>query len=165
MFTTVFSTHRHPASTNPAHPVQCPFRFVILATKALRSQASRQTCLHRKYNKRPGTYAGYSCVWRLGCFAGAWRRGSWHFQVASLHLQLIMNLCPLHYFSFLSKRSGWRMPPAERGALHICMNYIHAYIHTRTCLEAWRSGTRTRPVAEKSPNIGLKKPIAYLHII
>ena len=26
-----------------------------------------------------------------GCFPGAWRRGSWHFQVTSLHLQSIMD--------------------------------------------------------------------------
>ena len=28
----------------------------------------------------------------VGCFPGAWRRGSWHFQVASLHLQSSMGL-------------------------------------------------------------------------
>ena len=28
----------------------------------------------------------------VGCFPGAWRRGSWHFQVASLHLQSSMDL-------------------------------------------------------------------------
>ena len=34
------------------------------------------------------TYAVYSsCMWRPGCFPGAWWRGSWHFHVASLHLQ------------------------------------------------------------------------------
>ena len=41
-------------------------------------------------------------MWHLGCVPGAWRRGSWHFQVASLHVQSIMDLCPLHtIFSFL----------------------------------------------------------------
>ena len=28
----------------------------------------------------------------VGCFPGAWRRGSWHFQVASLHLQSSMRV-------------------------------------------------------------------------
>ena len=28
----------------------------------------------------------------VGCFPGAWRRGSWHFEVASLHLQSTMVL-------------------------------------------------------------------------
>ena len=35
--------------------------------------------LHRECNKIPDTYAVYSCVWRLGCSPGAWRRGSWHY--------------------------------------------------------------------------------------
>ena len=37
----------------------------------------------------------------LGRFPGAWRRGSWHFQVASLHLQpsmWIFSLSASHYF-------------------------------------------------------------------
>ena len=57
----------------------------------------------------------------VGCFPGAWRRGSWHFQVASLHLQSSMDfsLSASHCFSFLSKRSGRRRPPAERSALYI----------------------------------------------
>ena len=76
---------------------QRPCRLVTLETKALQSQDSRQTYIYiAKCNKIPGTCAVYSCVWRLGCFPGAWRRGSWHFEVASLHLQSIMNRCPLH---------------------------------------------------------------------
>ena len=61
----------------------------------------------------------------VGCFPGAWRRGSWHFQVASLHLQSSMDFSfsASHHFSFLSKRSGRRMPPAERIAL-----YKHTWI-------------------------------------
>ena len=52
---------------------------------------------------------------------------------SSRQFALTINHEPLsasHYFSFLSKGSGWRMPPAERSALYIRMNYIHAYIHT-----------------------------------
>ena len=52
--------------------------------------------------------------------------GSWHVQVASLRLQSIMGtsvrFTSCLYFSFLSKRSGRRMPPAERSALHNIMD-------------------------------------------
>ena len=74
----------------------------------------------------------------VGCFPGAWRRGSWHFQVASLHLQSSMDLSlsASHYFSSLSKRSGRRMPPAERSALYSSTNTSHSSstldIHART---------------------------------
>ena len=57
----------------------------------------------------------------VGCFPGAWRGGSWHFQVARLHfLQSSMDFSfsASHHFSFPSKRSGRRMPPAERSALY-----------------------------------------------
>ena len=40
--------------------------------------------------KIPGTYAVYPCMWRLGCFPEAWRRGS--YQLASLHLQSFMSV-------------------------------------------------------------------------
>ena len=46
-------------------------------------------------------------MWRPGCFPGAWRRRSWHFQVANWHLQSIIDLCPLHdffCFPFLGER-------------------------------------------------------------
>ena len=52
-------------------------------------------------------YAVYSCVWILmrvasvGCFPGAWRRGPWHFQVASLHLQSSMDLLFVRFTLFL----------------------------------------------------------------
>ena len=81
--------------------------------------------IHRKY-KIPGTYtnkryAVYSCVWRLGCFPGERQRGSWHFQVASLHLQSIKHgpsLCPLHgiWISTQAYRAAYAVP-AERSAV------------------------------------------------
>ena len=45
---------------------QCPCRFVVLATKALYSHKlrDRHMYIHRKH-MIPGTYAVYSCVWRL----------------------------------------------------------------------------------------------------
>ena len=62
----------------------------------------------------------------LGYFPGAWQRGSWYFQVAGLHLQSSMDFSfsTPHYFSFLSKRSGRRMPPAERSALHVLRFFL-----------------------------------------
>ena len=91
---------------------------------SVKSQVSRQdTYIHRtcKYSKIPGTYVRdlLMRVASVGCFPGARRRGSWHFQVASLHLRSSMDLSSSasHYFTFLSKRSGRRMPPAERIAL------------------------------------------------
>ena len=89
VFKTAFSTHRHPA-----HLVSVPIRHPR-GKRCVVTSFETDICLHRKYNKIPGTYMVYSCVCRPGC-PGAWRRGSWHFQVASLHLQSIMDLCPLH---------------------------------------------------------------------
>ena len=81
--------------------------------------------VHRKYLRyQVHTRCTPACMWRPGCFPGAWRRTSWHFQVTGLHLQLTAGLCPLHKFHVLSnvplmsKRSGRRMPPAKRSALY-----------------------------------------------
>ena len=73
--------------------------------------------IHRKHNKMPGTYTVYSCMRRPGCFPGAWRRGSWHFHVASLHLQSIIDLGPLHIiFTFFLREQARRAANAARGA-------------------------------------------------
>ena len=108
-----------------------PCRFVILETTTLESQASRQThthiYTHRKYNKIPGTYAVYLCMWRRpGCFPGAWRRCPWHFQVASLHLQSIMDLCPLHViiFLFFLPEQAYRPADAARGAKRLVYIFL-----------------------------------------
>ena len=83
----------------------------------------------------------------VGCFPGWWRRGSWHFQVASLHLPYqawTFSLSASHYFCFLSKRSarsGRRMLPAERSALYIvriilCFTFLFVY-HSYFCHSSW----------------------------
>ena len=128
---------------------QCPCRFVILAKKnALYSHKLRDRhiymlrsiyyiyisriqdtrCVHTRYIHT----SKYMRVASVGCFSGAWRRGSWHFQVASLDLSLFAS----HYFSFLSKRSGRRsMPPAERSALYTSIKYRQMPIDdTRTMI-------------------------------
>ena len=89
---------------------QCPCRFVILATKALQSQASRQT------------YIRYSCGILLRVASGlfSWNVAAGLLAFSSRQFALTINHGPLsasHYFSSLSKRSGRRMPPAERSAL------------------------------------------------
>ena len=109
----------------PAHPVSVPIRY---PSDKISAVVSFETGIkiNRKYNKIPLKYEHtvHSSVWCPGCFPGTWRRDSWHFEVANLHLQLIMDLCPLHVliiFPFFlpgaSKRSGWRMPPAKRSAM------------------------------------------------
>ena len=118
-------------------PSLCPCRFVILATKkALNSHKLRDRHVYASQiqdTRQVHTYIRgiLMRVASVGCFPGAWRWGSWHFQVASLHLQSSMNLylSASQYFSFLSKRSGRHTPPAERNALYtvcicICMSYI-----------------------------------------
>ena len=61
-------------------------------------------------------------------FPGAWRRSSWHFQVASLHLQSSVDLLFVRFtLSFLSKRSGRRMPPAERRALYHILLFLSSF--------------------------------------
>ena len=127
VFRTFFFTHRHPASTNPAHPVSVPIHPIDEKSSAV---TSSETDIYiyianTRYQVHTYTYGVYSCVWRLGCFPGAWRRGSWHFQVASLHLQSSMDLflSASHYFSFLSKRSGRRMRGAKR-LVSTCCNAV-----------------------------------------
>ena len=120
VYRTVFSTHRHPASTNPAHSVSVPIRHPINKSDKKSSAVTNfktDIYLHRKCSKIPGRYAVYSRVWRLGCF-GAWGRGSWHFQVASSHfLQSIMNHFVRFTLFFHPADLCVRTPPAERSAL------------------------------------------------
>ena len=113
----------------PPHPVSVPIRHPSHRKLCIvLTSFETDIYIHGKYKITPGTYIrgilimlGASLVF----FPGAWWRGSWHFQVASLHLQSSMDLSlsASHYFSFLSKRSGRRMPPAERSALHF--QYIY----------------------------------------
>ena len=79
--------------------------------------------MHRKY-KIPDTCTRgiLMRVASVGCFPGVWRRGSWRFQVASLHLQSStdLSLSASHYFSFLSKPSPTAY--AARGAKRLVLN-------------------------------------------
>ena len=124
VFKTVFPTHRHPASTSPAHPVSVPIRHPSDQSSAVTSFeadiyiyiANATRCqVHTRYTHACGVRVAF-----LKHGGGALGR----FDVASLHLQSIMDLRPLHVislFSFLSKRSGRSMPPAERSALYLVL--------------------------------------------
>ena len=77
--------------------------------------------LHRKCNKIPGTYAIYSCVWRLWVIFlehGGGALDIFTSPVCTYNQAWTFSLSASHYFYFLSKRSGRRMPPAERSALY-----------------------------------------------
>ena len=76
VFFLVFSTHRHPASTSPAHPVSVPIHPIINKGDESSAVTSFETgiCIpgtsQMQQDTRyiPGTrYILYS-VWRLGCF-------------------------------------------------------------------------------------------------
>ena len=122
----VFSTHRHQASTAVKHTQSvCPCRFVILATQ--------------ESHKIPGAYGVYSCVWRL-CVVflehGGGALGIFKSPVCTYNQAWTLSLSASHYFSFLSKRSGRRMPPAERSALYIRRNafsYVLLTININSC--------------------------------
>ena len=123
----------HQAALQSGTFSQCPCRFVILATKeALYYVTSFETdtYIHRKYQyKIPevhttvhntrythacGVYGSFSWSMAAGLLAFSSRQFALHNQACG------SSLCPLHtIFSFLSMRSGWRMPPAERSALDI----------------------------------------------
>ena len=97
------------------------------------------------------TYAVYSCVWRLWVVFlehGGGALGIFKSPVCtkSYNEAWTFSLSASHYFSFLSKRSGRRMPPAERSALYIIHTYqvyINIYIYIRTWEERKNERQRT----------------------
>ena len=121
-------THRHPASTNPAQSVSVPSRHASDKSSVVTSFETG-ICIHRKYNKIPCTYAAYThaCgAWVVlsSMVAGFLAFSRRQFALTISHIPLSAS----HYFSFLSKRSGRRMPPAERSALYI---YFEVYTLTQ----------------------------------
>ena len=122
----------HPSTSSKHYIVQhtqCPCRFVILliATKKapyshkLRGRHTEYTSIHirKKDNRYVHTYHVHGIlmlVASVGCFPGAWRRGSWHFQVASLHLQSSTDLLFVRLtLIFLPEQALWAAY-AARGA-------------------------------------------------
>ena len=102
-------------STSPAHPVSVPIRHASDKSSVVTSFETG-ICIHRKYNKIPGTCAvythacgGWAVFLEYGCGApGIFKSPAFTYDHGLLSAS--------HYFSFLGKRSG-RMPPAERSAL------------------------------------------------
>ena len=114
VFRTVFSTHRHRASTNPAHPVSVPIRHPTDKSSAVTSFET-DICLHRKCNKIHTTRYTHACgVW--GCLLkhGGGALGIFKSPVSTYNQAWTFSLSASHYFSFLSKRSGRRMPRASQ---------------------------------------------------
>ena len=75
----------------------------------------------------PGILLIDACGVCCGLFSWSMAAGlqDWHFQVASLHLHQAWTFrnsssASQKFCIFLSKRSGRRMPPAERSALYSC---------------------------------------------
>ena len=91
VFKTVFFTHRHPA-----HPVSVPIRhpreisYVVTSFETDVYIYTSQVLQDTRYIR------GILMHVASGLFScGAWRRGSWYFQVLNFHLQSVMGLCPL----------------------------------------------------------------------
>ena len=114
---------------DPAHAVSVPIRHPSDKICSYKLRDIRKKTRQIQDTRCKSGILIMTCVWRpAGLFPGTWRRGSWHFQVVSVHLQSIMDLCPLHThfcFSFLSKRSGRREVPC----IYIYLNgaYISAH--------------------------------------
>ena len=106
--------------------VSVPVRHPSDKESFVSSQASRQMCIYRKY-KIPGTYIRgiLMCVASMGCFPGAWRRGSWHFQVASFHLQTRMDLLFVRFTLCFLLEQASREVYAARGAKRLECTCLH----------------------------------------
>ena len=106
----------HPSTSSKHYIVKHarrPCRFVILATKALYSQASRQVDVYTSHI--------HGILMRVASGLFSWSMVAGLLAFSSRQCALTINHGPLsasHYFPFLSKRSGRRMPPAERSALY-----------------------------------------------
>ena len=127
VFGTVFSTHRHPASTNPAHPVSVPIRHPSDKSSAVTSFET-DIYLHRKCNKIPQVHTRYThaCgVWVVFLENGGGALGIFKSPVCTYNQAWTFSLSASHCFSFLSKRSGRRMPTAERSASYFIKKFIY----------------------------------------
>ena len=69
-------------------------------------------------------YTHDMCVASVGCFPGAWRRGSSHFQVASLHLQSRMDILFVRFTLFFLPEQAKRAAYAARGAKRLVYTVV-----------------------------------------
>ena len=127
VFITVFSTHGH----NPAHPVSVSIRHPSDKSSAFTgfetdiyiyiANATRYQ-VHTRYTHACG-------VWVVFLEHGGGALGIFLSPFCTYNQAWTFSLSASHYFSFLSKRSGRRMPPAERSALY------HTYDANRVATE------------------------------
>ena len=142
MYRTVFSTHRHPASTNPAHPVSVPIRYPSDKSSAVTSFEA-DIYLHRKCNKIRGKYIS-GILMRVASGLFSWSMAAGLLAFSSRQFALTIDHEPLsasHYFSFLSKRSGRRMSPAggsEAPCIFTCYFYTTANTKAVQCCNSLR---------------------------
>ena len=108
--------------------------------------------MHRKY-KIPGTHSiirgilvRLASVWVVFLEHGGGALGIFKSPVCTYNQAWTFSLSASHYFSFLSKPSGRRMPPAERSALYyiLVLNCTRYGSHqgmpvavTERCRVAW----------------------------
>ena len=138
----VFSTHRHPASTGPAHPGSVRADSSYVATKALHSHKLRDRHIYVYiYNlantTRYQVHTSYIHACGVcGFFSGAWRWGSWRFQVASLRLQWTF-LCPLHIIfpSWASVAGRVGRPHSEAPCISYVCTFVRIHIQYVTRFE------------------------------
>ena len=122
----VFSIHRHQASTTVQHTpsVSSPIRHPSDKESSEQSQASKQTYIYMtntRHQVHTNTYAVCSSVprlWIVFLEHGGGALGIFKSPVCTYNQAWTFSLSASHNFSFLSKRSGRRMPPAERSALY-----------------------------------------------
>ena len=112
-------------------PSQCPCRFVILVTKALQSQASRETYIYIAITRyHVLTRYTHACgVWVVFLEHGSGALDIFKSPVCTYNQAWTFSLSASHFFPFLSKRSGRRMSPAERSALYILRSIYLQHIH------------------------------------
>ena len=106
----VFSTHRHQASTTYVVQHTLSVSVPIHASEKERSVYLVKSFETTRYQVRVHTYAVYThaCGGALGFFKSP---------VCTFNQAWSFSLSASHYFHLLGKRSGRRMPPAERNAL------------------------------------------------
>ena len=120
----------HPSTSStidsPAHRVSARIRQPGDKSSVVTSFET-DLCVHRKYNKMSGAYIG-GILLRVasGWFFWSMAADSWHFQVASLHLQSTMGLCLLHIrnsISILPSRASVAGGLVARGTKHLVYQY------------------------------------------
>ena len=127
----VFSTHRHQASTTVKHTqsVSVPIRHPSDKSSVykLRDRHRLHIYIANTTRYQVHTYAVYSRVWRLWVVFlehGGRALGIFKSPVCIYNQAWTFSLSASHYFSFLSKPSGRRMPPADRSALYLVLSAL-----------------------------------------